>query len=124
MLFRPFNRSVSSSSENECRKILEKMFSQKFPNTRPKWLINPVTKRCLEIDCYNDKLKLGIEYNGIQHYQFVRVFHKDFKNFRLQQYRDYVKEQVCKENGVKLITVPYSVKIEEMEKYILEKMKK
>ncbi len=31
----------------------------------------------LEIDCYSPKLKLGVEYNGAQHYKFIPHFHKN-----------------------------------------------
>ncbi|NQZ58906.1 MAG: carbohydrate-binding protein [Lentisphaeraceae bacterium] len=52
---------------------------------------NPVTggSHNLEIDCYNDELRIGVEYQGRQHYSFNPRFHKNKEAFRNQQYRDY-----------------------------------
>ena len=66
-------------------------------------------KRNLELDLYNDSLKLGIEYNGIQHYEYTKRFHKTYSDFRRQQERDALKKQLCKENEVTLIVVPYNM---------------
>jgi len=62
----------------------------------------------LEIDCYNEELKLGIEYNGIQHYEYDSYLHKgDIKNLHKQQLKDKIKENLCEENNIKLIMIPY-----------------
>src|SRR5690606_32389304 len=58
-----------NKSENECRRVLQNIFiGYKFPNVRPDFMENNRTKRCLELDCYNEKLNLALEYNGKQHY--------------------------------------------------------
>src|SRR5437868_11898499 len=56
-----------SKGEKICRQTLERVFGTKFPNQRPNWLINDRTGHALEIDCYNESLKLGVEYSGIFH---------------------------------------------------------
>ena len=131
------NRSVGnkrgaprqSKGEVECRRVLEKYFSKPFPSVRPNFLMNPVTsdegygQNNLEIDCYNDSLKLGVEYNGVQHYKYVPYFHRNKEAFRNQKYRDYMKHEICKKNGVTLIDVPYTVKISNIENYLVEKLK-
>jgi hypothetical protein len=44
--------------------------------------------------------------------------------FRNQQYRDYVKNQLCRENGVHLITVPYHVKRHEIKNFLMREVRK
>lgn len=75
----------------------------------------------LEIDCYIPDLKLGFEYNGEQHYQFIPAFHETEKDFREQQKRDKEKNKIAKERGIRLITIKYD---EELTKeLILNKVK-
>ena len=116
-----------SKGEIECRRVLEELFNRPFPKTRPNFLRNPVTSNNiesnnLEIDCYNDELKLGVEYNGIQHYKYIPYFHKTKDSFHNQKYRDYVKNDICQKNGITLIEVPYTVKIPEIKSFILNKL--
>ena len=100
-------------TEELCRKTLEKIFKKKFIKTRPKWL-----KR-LELDCYNEELKIALEYNGMQHYEFVPYFHKNkIENFYKQQERDSLKIELCKNKGIELCIVPYYIK--DIETFIYE----
>ena len=77
------------------------------PNVRSlPWLRNPETGANLELDCYNDTLKLGLEYNGYQHYQWPNHYPQSDAQFIAQLRRDEVKYQLCQRNKVYLITVP------------------
>src|SRR5690348_15127910 len=49
------------SLETRVRYIVERMFGMKFPKMKPKWLVNPKTGKCLEIDCYCESRRLGFE---------------------------------------------------------------
>lgn len=107
----PTNKgSFSSYGERYCVEFLEVLFPEhKFKKVRPEWLVNPVTGRRLELDGYNEELKLAVEYNGIQHYvypNFTGCTEEEFKN---QLYRDKLKETLCDKHGVCLIRIPYSV---------------
>lgn len=108
----------TSKGEAECRRCLESIFGVPFPKARPAFLRNPVTGHCLEIDCYNPALKLGVEYNGQQHYSYSPFFHRNSEASTNQKYRDELKRRLCSENGVSLIEVPYTVKIEHIEPYL------
>lgn len=107
-----------SSGEIETKRACESIFNKPFSKIRPDFLKNPVTKENLEIDCYNDELKIGVEYNGRQHYEFIPFFHKTKETFRNQQYRDELKRRMCKNNGIFLIEIPYTVKVDDIESYI------
>lgn len=113
-----------SRGEEICRNVLEDIFKTEFPNSRPDFLKNPLgTKMNLEIDCYSSKLKLGLEYNGKQHYEYTSRFHKNKEAFQNQQYRDVLKKKLCEEHGVKLITISYKTSLQDIEKEIIEKLK-
>ena len=115
-----------SSGERECRRVLEKLFNKPFISVRPDFLNNPVTggKHNLEIDCYNEELNLGVEYQGAQHYKFNSHFHKNKEAFMNQKYRDDMKKRMCKDHGVVLIDVAYTVKVEDIERYLKRELRK
>lgn len=114
------NRKGESKGETECKRVLEKIFNKPFNKVRPDFLRNQVTGNTnnLEIDCFNDELKIGLEYNGRQHYDFIPFFHRNKETFYNQKYRDELKRIKCRDNGILLIEVPYTIKIEDIEKYI------
>lgn len=115
----PGNLKSKWKYESICCKVLEEFYKKPFVSTRPGWLKNPETGGILEIDCYNDELKIGVEYNGIQHYRYPNIFHKTYDEFIKQVRRDQYKHKKCDENGVYLITVPYNVPQEKIKEYIL-----
>ena len=113
----------NSKGEAECRRVLQNHFREPFPNKRPSYLINPMSGRALEIDCYNERLKIGCEYHGRQHFEYTPFMHKNREAFQKQRYRDQIKIDKCRELGIKLIIVPYTIPIESIERYILNKLK-
>lgn len=115
-----------SKGEIECKRILEKIFNKPFNKIRPNFLNNPVTggEFNLEIDCYNNDLRLGIEYSGRQHYEYIPFFHKNKEAFYNQKYRDELKRRICKDNNINLIEVPYTVKVEHIENYLVNELRR
>ena len=103
--------------ELRVKQILEeKIFpGYKFWKVRPSWLVNPHTKRQLELDLYCEKLKLAVEIQGPQHYEKVKHYHASEKDFKDQQQRDLVKSILCKKHGIKLVYVDTRI-----DKYDLE----
>ena len=91
-----------------CKRVIERISKRSFTKVRPNILVNPKTNRNLELDLYNDTLKIAVEYNGIQHYEYTKRFHKTYGDFRRQQERDILKKQLCKDHGVFLIIVTYN----------------
>lgn len=110
--------SFESKGEVECRRVVEEATKQPFPKSRPNFMLNGVSGHNLELDCYNDDLKIAVEYNGEQHYKFIPYFHTNKDAFYNLKYRDDMKKRLCEENGIQLIIVPYTVKHDEIEKYI------
>ena len=96
-----------SKGEKRCREYFENKFGKPFIKCRPEWLINPSTKRKLELDGYNEKLKLAFEYNGNQHYEYIEYFHNNnVDNFLDQIQRDVDKRLICANHGIRLIIIP------------------
>jgi hypothetical protein len=112
----------SSRGEEECRRVLEKMFGVPFPSVRPKWLTNPVTKMPLELDCYNSDYGIAVEYNGAQHYRYVAKFHNNHAALKEQMYRDQIKRLLCLKHRIHLIEVPYTVPTEHIERFLTAKL--
>ncbi len=103
-------RYFKSRGEQFCAEILEELLQRQVRiNYRPEFLKNPKTNRCLELDAYDEQTKVAIEYNGEQHYVFPNCYHKTRKDFDGQLERDILKEKLCRENNIRLISVPYTV---------------
>lgn len=97
--------SSIARGESIVRKWLEIIFEKKFVNTRPLWNVNPYTKQPLELDCYNEELKIAVEYNGKQHYNDKNTFHKTRRNLVNQIKRDLIKHANCQKFGIKLYVI-------------------
>lgn len=101
-------------SEEKTRFIFEQLTNKKFKKDRK--ILNG-----LELDGYNEDLKLAFEYNGIYHYKNIAKFRRA-KNV---QKVDKKKKLLCKKLGIKLIVVKYSNNISDnhLLTYISNKLK-
>jgi hypothetical protein len=108
-----------SKGERICCSTMSNIYGVPFDTIRPSWLRNPETGENLELDCYNDDLKIAVEYNGIQHYKWPNFTNQTEEQFINQVRRDEAKVELCKRNNVYLITVPYEVPHEMIASFIL-----
>lgn len=108
-----------SKGERMCCQTMERIYGVPFSTIRPKWLSNPETKRNLELDCYNDDLKIAVEYNGAQHYKWPNFTNQTYEQFINQIRRDKLKFELCDKNGVYLIVVPYNIPHDKISPYII-----
>lgn len=111
-----------SVSEGICRTLMQSMTGKFFLSVRPTFLTNPSSGRCLELDGYNEELKLAFEYNGVQHYVWPNKFHKNKGQFLAQVSRDKFKQKRCKELGINLLVIPYTVKRDDLEAWIRRRL--
>lgn len=81
----------------------------------PSWLDK------LRLDIYIPEYKLGIEYQGEQHYKPIEFFGGK-ENLKKQQERDKRKASLCKIHGVKLIYFNYNEEL--TEEKVIRKIKK
>lgn len=68
----------------------------------------------LPFDFYLPEYNACIEYDGKQHYE--PVF--GLKSFESSQRTDKLKTDYCEENGIKLIRIPYTMNLKDVEDYI------
>ena len=68
-----------------------------------KWLKTEEGKT-LELDCFNEDMKMAVEYNGEQHYKPCK-----WNNFNVatQTANDQAKKELCSQNEVKLLVIPF-----------------
>lgn len=107
--------------EELCRCIMKEIFNKEFVKCRPgKTLMN---KRTLQLDCYNEELKINVEYDGRQHSEYPNCFHKTKEQFELQCENDRIKDQWCKDNCILQIRVSYKYRTkEDIRNYIESKL--
>lgn len=110
----------TTTGERRCRFILETIFEKPFCKTRS---VVVIADQRLELDMYNEELRIACEYNGIQHYICdPNYFHK-YGGFEEQRERDLVKRNFCLDNGIHLIEVPYtSVRFQDTVGFIISKL--
>lgn len=58
-------------------------------------------------DFFLPQYNIAIEYNGKQHYEYIKFFHKTLEGFEQYKMRDLKKEEYCKNNNIKLIKISY-----------------
>jgi hypothetical protein len=76
--------------------------------------------RKLTFDFYLPNNNVCIEYDGEQHY---KPYGTDTgKKLVKTQKNDKLKNKYCEENGIKLIRIPYTMKKEDIEPYILSEL--
>ena len=54
----------------------------------------------LFLDLYIPHFRVGIEFHGRQHFEFVQHYHKDLAGFREHQERDQRKIELCHQQGI------------------------
>ena len=77
--------------------------SECLANSRPDWLTNPKTNEPLELDLWFPAYKLGVEYNGPQHYQPTPF--ATMEDVIKQQERDALKAELMQKMGFKLVVL-------------------
>ncbi len=110
----PVNKNYKIGDEEEWyhQERMISLIRNIYPDKEPK-IRDRITLDGLEMDCYLPELKLGFEYNGEQHYNYVERFHKTIEDFKKQQERDIEKNKRAEEKGIKLITIRYDETLSE-----------
>lgn len=119
----PFNTARSKfKTEGFCCNLLEHIYGKPFGTVRLSYMKNPETGRALEFDCYNDELKIAVEYEGYQHYVFPNRFHRTREEFDGQIRRDNYKWHLAEEHGIYTIFVPNLTDKREIRDYLWSRL--
>lgn len=108
-----------SKSEAYVIDILEKITNKKFPTAYPQWLKWDGVR--LELDGYNEKLRLGLEFSGPLHTKWSPALEPYEKYFERIS-RDYIKRQLAKASAVNLIVIDMSLPRIHTKNYILSRL--
>jgi hypothetical protein len=92
-----------SLGEKLLRVFLEYIFKKPFPKSYPKWL--KYKNKQLELDGFNEILKIAFEHHGVFHYSKTTFFEKKM-SFKRRQEFDTAKSDLCRKKGIKLIVIP------------------
>ncbi len=104
--------------EQFCKEIIEELLNKPFERIKHPDFINPLTNYPLELDLYNDELKLAIEYNGPQHYRRLSHWQTE-EDFDKQLYRDKLKEEFANKYDINLIIIPEITNKQLIKEYII-----
>lgn len=92
----------ASLGERKCKAAMEQLFGKKFRKRRFPQL-KGLGGKSLEIDLYNEELRIGLEHQGAQH--FIRKKYFGEHRFMSIREHDRRKRAYCKSNGITLIEV-------------------
>jgi len=102
------------------REFFQNLLGVSFKHSSPPWLLNKKTNRLLRLDGFNEKLGLAFEYDGEFHFKNHPKANKE--ELLKTKNRDKIKNQLCKENNITLIRIPYTEK-NNLENFIENKLK-
>lgn len=111
----------SGIGERVCRLAFEKIFQKHFNKVRPNWLRNNLGF-VMELDGYNEELKLAFEHQGTQHYS-NKTNHRFVKENLAQN--DKEKFELCKSRGVSIVYIPEvftDTKLNDLVPFILQQL--
>lgn len=104
--------------ERLARHAFEALLDVPFKKALPAWLVNPGSKRRLELDGYSELLHVAFEYQGEQHDRVVLPFKMTVERLNRQRERDRIKRDICATQGVRLIEVPSDVPATDLPKWV------
>ena len=93
-----------SSLEKKAYQILSQ---EKIPFIQEKQFADGGKVKHYRFDFYLPKNRTVIEMQGIQHYQYTKVFHKTKSDFTKGQERDRRKISYCLAHDIKIYCIPF-----------------
>lgn len=97
-----------SKAEAEAIKVLESITNKKFPTVNPSWL--KYKGKTLELDGYNDTLKLALEFSGPLHTKWTPSF-EPYPIYFKRIVKDIKKKELCAKHNVNLIVLDISLPV-------------
>ena len=67
-----------------------------------------INKAKLRYDFYIPSKNTIIEFNGIQHYEYTKYFHKSVERYEYQKFKDKIKQKYAESLNIKYVIIKYS----------------
>lgn len=118
-----FNTHVTKGTFMDFSSVLRD--GQDIPNGLPLWLFKVVdgNRIYLDLDGFNNELKIAFEYNGILHYAPADPnIEKDIQSYETKVMNDGIKMQKSRENNVILIIIHYKIHITQLKNYVKSRL--
>lgn len=93
-----------SKGEQEIERYLHQRGIQYEPQ---KTFVDCIFKNHLRYDFFVPSKNLLIEFDGAQHFEFVKKFHKTVENFETFKKRDQVKNEYAASHNINLLRIKY-----------------
>lgn len=102
-------KSIKSLSKPEklILTLLKKENIKAIPEVYFPWCRESVYRPRLPFDIYIPKKRIIIEYDGQQHFKYVKFFHKTRRGYLKARYRDRLKEILAAKHDLKVIRLNY-----------------
>lgn len=114
----------SGLREEYIRQLFRYLFDAPFERRRDLlWLINS-RGNPMELDGYNSDWALAFEHNGLQHYVIDGFLTVHLGQLETRLADDVDKARLCGENDVRLITIPFSIPLGEIESFVFSELNK
>lgn len=114
---------LKSKGEKKVGLLLQKIDIQFKKEKTFNDCVNPKTGHKLRFDFYLPDYNTCIEYDGTTHYGTTNGGWQTPENFSFIRYSDYIKNQYCENNNIKLIRIPYWDYDNLNETYLIERIK-
>jgi hypothetical protein len=107
------------TTEQYIRDLLHTITGKWFHKNRSlPWLADPTNSNILELDGHCLELNMAFEYQGEQHYILTHFNQNNPATLENIQRKDALKVKLCKDNGVHLIVIPYTIPCRDMETFL------
>lgn len=109
-----------SKLEARVVRILEDITHHSFDQAHPKWLHEPGRHTPLELDGYNEELKIALEVQGPGHIKPLPG--ETYEKYQKRVARDRLKRVLCAEHGVRLLTMDYRISLASVRAYLCSRL--
>jgi hypothetical protein len=100
-------KCYASRGERRVRLCLESLGIDFVEQKRYDSPLAPGARKVFYIDFFIPEKNLAVEYHGDQHYEPVKMF-GGAKQLKKQQQRDAALREFCKQQGIRLLEIPYT----------------
>lgn len=117
---RPRPTPTRTLSEERVIRAVEELTGAKFPTSYPEWLVSPDGKR-LELDGYNESLRIAVEYSGPLHTSWhpnVEPYERYLRRVEMDKYKKLRASEV----GIYLIVIDYRLPVHLLRRYLRSRL--